>query len=437
MTAMIGIRHEDKSKWERRVPITPQDAAELQQEHGIQVVVQRSTTRAFTEEEFTQAGIQVRDDLAPCPMVFGIKEIPKEQFEPDKAYIFFAHVIKGQPYNMPMLRRLLDLGCTLIDYERVVDEKNRRLIFFGWHAGVAGMIDTLWALGQRLAWQGIPNPFTGLLQTRAYKDLDEVRAALALVRARIEADGLPDELAPLTIGVAGYGNVSRGAQEMLDLLPVIEVEPEELAKITTDADFSRHHIYKAVFKEWHMVEPASAGQEFELQDYYDHPEKYRGVFEQYVPHLDVLVNAIYWTERYPRLVTKAYLKELFEDSEIPRLRVIGDISCDVDGAVECTVKSTEPGDPVYVYNPATGAVIDGHEGPGILMMAVDILPAELPREASVYFSHVLKPFIPAMARCDLSVPFEECALPPEIKRAVIAYQGELTPDYQYIQDFLD
>ena len=437
MTAMIGIRHEDKSKWERRVPITPQDAAELQQEHGIQVVVQRSTTRAFTEEEFTQAGIQVRDDLAPCPMVFGIKEIPKEQFEPDKAYIFFAHVIKGQPYNMPMLRRLLDLGCTLIDYERVVDEKNRRLIFFGWHAGVAGMIDTLWALGQRLAWQGIANPFTGLLQTRAYEDLDEIKAALATVRARIEADGLPDELAPLTIGVAGYGNVSGGAQEMLDLLPVIEVEPGELAKIAADADFSRHHIYKAVFKEWHMVEPASAGQEFELQDYYDHPEKYRGVFEQYVPHLDVLVNAIYWTERYPRLVTKAYLKELFEDSEIPRLRVIGDISCDVDGAVECTVKSTEPGDPVYVYNPATGAVIDGHEGPGILMMAVDILPAELPREASVYFSHVLKPFIPAMARCDLSVPFEECALPPEIKRAVIAYQGELTPDYQYIQDFLD
>ena len=437
MTAMIGIRHEDKSKWERRVPVTPQDAAELQQEHGIQVIVQRSPTRAFTEEEFAQAGIPVRDDLSPCPMVFGIKEIPKEQFEPDKAYIFFAHVIKGQPYNMPMLRQLLDLGCTLIDYERVVDEENRRLIFFGWHAGVAGMIDTLWALGQRLAWQGIANPFTGLLQTRAYEDLDEIKAALATVRARIEADGLPDELAPLTIGVAGYGNVSRGAQEMLDLLPVIEVEPEELAKITTDADFSRHHIYKAVFKEWHMVEPASAGQEFELQDYYDHPEKYRGVFEQYVPHLDVLVNAIYWTERYPRLVTKAYLKEVFGDSEIPRLRVIGDISCDVEGAVECTVKSTEPGDPVYVYNPVTGAVVDGHEGPGILMMAVDILPAELPREASVYFSHVLKPFIPAMARCDLSVPFKECNLPPEIKRAVIAYQGELTPDYQYIQDFLD
>nr|NIV35498.1 hypothetical protein [Anaerolineae bacterium] len=195
MTAMIGIRHEDKSKWERRVPVTPQDAAELQREHGIQVIVQRSPTRAFSEEEFAQAGVQVRDDLSSCPMIFGIKEIPKEQFEPDKAYVFFAHVIKGQPYNMPMLRRMLDLGCTLIDYERVVDERNRRLIFFGWHAGVAGMIDTLWALGQRLAWQGIANPFTELRQTLAYKDLEEASAALELVRARIETEGLPDELA--------------------------------------------------------------------------------------------------------------------------------------------------------------------------------------------------------------------------------------------------
>ena len=127
-----------------------------------------------------------------------------------------------------MLRRMLDLGCTLIDYERVVDEKNRRLIFFGWHAGVAGMIDTLWALGQRLAWEGISNPFADLRQTHTYHDLAEAKEALGRVRARIETEGLPEELAPLIVGVAGYGNVSRGAQEMLDLLPVIEIEPEEV-----------------------------------------------------------------------------------------------------------------------------------------------------------------------------------------------------------------
>jgi alpha-aminoadipic semialdehyde synthase len=436
MTARIGIRREDKSEWERRVPITPKDAADLHREHGIEVIVQPSPIRAYRNEEFVEAGATVQDNLSPCPVVFGIKEMPEEFFEPDKAYVFFAHVIKGQPYNMPMLQRLLDQGCTLIDYERVVDEKNRRLIFFGWHAGVAGMIDTLWALGQRLAWEGIPNPLSSLRQTHTYHDLVEAKAAVAEVRAKIEAEGLPEQITPLIVGVAGYGNVSRGAQEILDLLPVIEIEPEQVAATATGTGFSRHHLYKAVFKEWHMVEPASPEGVFELQDYYDNPEHYRGVFEQYVPHLTVLANAIYWTERYPRLVTKGYLRELFSGEAKPRLRVIGDISCDVEGAIECTVKSTEPGDPVFVYDPRDEGTVDGYEGPGVVVMAVDILPSELPREASSDFSQILKPFVPALAQCDWSAAFEDCNLPPEIKRAVIAHQGKLTPEYQYIQEFL-
>jgi alpha-aminoadipic semialdehyde synthase len=160
------------------------------------------------------------------------------------------------------------------------------------------------------------------------------------------------------------------------------------------------------------------------------------VFDRYVPHLTVLVNAIYWTERYPRLVTKSYLKDIFRDSQPPTLRVIGDISCDVEGAIECTVKSTEPGEPVYVYNPLTGDVRDGYAGDGVVVMAVDILPSELPREASTDFSRVLTPLLPDIARCDFTAPYDQCNLPPEIKRAVIAYQGQLTPDYEYIEEYL-
>ncbi len=435
MPNVIGIRREDKSEWERRVPITPGDAAQLQQQ-GIGIIVQTSDTRAFDDQEFAQAGITVQEDLSACPVVLGIKEMPKGFFKPGKAYLFFAHVIKGQPYNMPMLRRLLEAGSTLVDYERIVDDDNRRLIFFGWHAGVAGMIDTLWALGQRLGWEGIPNPFDRLRQTLAYRDLDAARVALTRVSSRIETEGLPEIVAPLIVGVAGYGNVSRGAQEMLDLLPVTEVDPEALPALLASDDYSRHHLYKVVFHERHMVQPLAPNAAFELQDYYDHPEKYRGVFEQYLPFLTVLVNAIFWTERYPRLVTKAGLKEHF-GAQQPRLRVIGDISCDVEGAVECTVKATEPGDPIYVYDPLEGTVSDGHAGHGVVIMAVDILPSELPREASADFSRILKPYIPAIARCDLTVPLEELALPPEIRRAVIAHQGRLTPDYQYIQDYLD
>jgi alpha-aminoadipic semialdehyde synthase len=437
MTALIGVRREDKSEWERRVPLIPQDAAQLAQEHDVQVIVQTSPIRALSDEEYRAAGITVQEDLSPCPTIVGIKEIPTDVLEPDKTYIFFAHVIKGQPYNMPMLQRLLDLDCTLIDYERVVDDRNRRLIFFGWHAGVAGMIDTLWALGQRLTWEGIDNPFATLRQTHTYHDLAEAKIALAQVRAGIESQGLPDPLTPLILGIAGYGNVSKGAQEMLDLLPTIEIQPEEVATVAKSRDYSGHHIYKVVFKEWHMVEPLSSDSGFELQNYYNHPENYKGVFSQYLPHLTVLVNAIYWTEKYPRLVTKSYLQELFSAGSAPSLRVIGDISCDVEGAIECTVKATEPGDPIYVYNPLTDEATDGHSGPGVLVMAVDILPSELPREASTDFSRVLTPYIPAIAHCDFDVPFEECQLPPEIKRAVIAYRGQLTPDYQYIQEFLD
>jgi saccharopine dehydrogenase (NAD+, L-lysine-forming) len=403
---VIGIRREDKSEWERRVPIIPQDAAHLQ-EQGIRIIVQTSDIRAFDDEEFARAGIPVQEDLSPCPVILGIKEIPKGTFQAGNTYVFFAHVIKGQPYNMAMLQRLLDLGCTLIDYERIVDEKNRRLIFFGWHAGVAGMIDTLWALGQRLVWEGIPNPLDQLRQTLAYRDLDAARIDLTRARTRIETEGLPGAVCPLVIGVAGYGNVSRGAQEMLELLPIIEIKPRELPSLAASQDYSRHHLYKVVFEEQHMVEPLNHAMPFALQDYYDHPEKYRGVFEQYLPYLTVVVNAIFWTERYPRLISKDGLRTLLASPQ-PCLRVIGDISCDVEGAIEATVKCTEPGAPLYVYDPFTGSVRDGHTGQGMVI-----------------------------ARCDFTAPLQKLDLPPEIRRAIIVHQGKLTPDYQYIQEYLD
>jgi saccharopine dehydrogenase (NAD+, L-lysine-forming) len=435
MNACIGIRREDKSRWERRVPVTPEDARKLKEEHDIEVWVQPSPIRVFSEEEFTRAGAIVQEDLSPCPVIFAVKEMPLDFFEPGKTYVFFAHVIKGQPYNMPMLKKMLDLGCNLIDYEKVTDEKGRRLIFFGRHAGIAGMMDTLWALGQRLDWEGSPNPFSQLRHTYEYKDLAEAKEAVSKMGEKIKAEGLPDSVTPLICGIAGYGNVARGVWEILDLLPVEEIEPKKVVSLATGSDYAANVIYKVVFKEEHTVEPISPDHQFELQDFYDHPEKYRGKFESYVPYLTLIVNCIYWEEKYPRLVTNEYLKQLYGAGQ-PRLRVIGDISCDIEGAIECTVRSTEPDEPVFVYNPFTGEATDGYEGEGPVVMAVDILPSELPRDASVDFSAVLSEFIPAIAKADFSVPFEQLDLPPEIKRAVIAYHGELTPDYRYIEEFL-
>ena len=352
--------------------------------------------------------------------------------EPRKTYLFFSHTVKAQPYNMAMLGALMDLGCTLIDYERVVDETGRRLIFFGRHAGLAGMVETLWALGRRLQWEGIATPFSDLLHTYEYPDLAAVKAAVGRVGERIRREGLPETVAPLVVGVAGYGNVAKGTFEILERLPRQEVEPAELAGLAGGAAASPFVVYQSVFKEEHTVEPVDARRPFDLQEFYGHPELYRGVFERYAPHLTVLVNCVYWEARYPRLVTNEFLRRYYAEGA-PRLRVIGDISADIEGAVECDLRTTEADNPVYVYDPATGATVDGVAGVGPVVMAVDILPTELPRDASVDFSRVLAAFMPAIARADYSVPFDQLALPPELKRAVIVHRGELAPAYRYLE----
>jgi len=435
MNKKLGIRREDMYAWERRAPIIPQDAHDLVAENGLDIVVQSSDKRVFTAADYEHAGIKVVDDLASCPVIFGIKEVPIPILEPEKTYIFFSHTIKGQAYNMPMLRKILDLSCTLIDYEKITDKNGRRLIFFGNFAGLAGMIDTLWTLGKRLAHNGIDNPFTQVKRALDYPDLDTAKAELKELGKKIARDGLPREITPLVVGFAGYGNVSRGAQEILDLLPVEEISPRDLATLTSTHPRTRNTIFKVVFKEQDMAEPLEAGRQFDLQEYYTHPERFRGIFDRHLPYLDVLMNCIYWEPRYPRLLSKEQVKEMYSGAQ-PRLRVIGDISCDIEGAIECTVKATEPDNPVFVYDPKTDSAIDGVEGDGPVIMSVEILPTELPRESSTYFSSVLKKYVPAIVSADYDASFSDLDLPPEIKRAVIVHRGELTPDYRYIEQYL-
>jgi saccharopine dehydrogenase (NAD+, L-lysine-forming) len=433
MTPLVGIRREDKNEWESRTPLVPAAVKELREKDGIGVCVQTSSIRAFSYDEYETAGATVTEDLNDCPVILAIKEIPLEVLEPGKTYIFFSHTIKGQRDNMPMLERLLALGCQLIDYEKIVDDTGRRLVFFGNYAGLAGMIDTLWALGKRLEWEEIESPFRHIEQTHRYRTLAGARAAIQEVGQHIIRSGLPDALTPFVCGFAGYGNVSRGAQEIFDLLPVREIAASDLA---TFDEHDPHRVYKVVFSEQDMVEPVAPTSAFELHDYYQHPEKYRSRFHTYVPYLTLLVNGIYWTDRYPRLVTRRYIKELFSQGEKPRLRVIGDISCDIAGSIECNLRATTPGDPIYVYDPLTETTKNGHQGRGVVVLAVDNLPCELPRESSTHFSTTLLPFIPEIAGADYDAPFEQAGLSPTIMRAVIAWHGRLTPDYRYLQEYL-
>ncbi len=429
---MIGIRHEDKNRWEARVPLVPQDIETLIRDHALEFRIQRSPVRKFPEADYTKAGATVVDDLNDCPVVIGVKEIPPEQFLPERTYMFFSHTIKGQPANMPALRRLMELKCQLIDYEKIVDDQGRRLVFFGRFAGLAGMIDALWTLGQRLQHEGIASPFATIRPAHEYNNLEHAQAEIAKVGEKIRADGLPEACRPLVCGFTGYGQVSQGAQQIFDLLPVEEVAPGDLANLPG----SVQGCVKTVFYEKDMVARVDQSAPFELQEYYDHPERYRGKFADFVPHLSMLVNGIYWEPRYPRLITCDLLRDLFGKPQRPRLRVIADISADIEGSVECMVKATTSDEPVFVYEPATGQVRDGVAGNGPVILAVDNLPCELPVDASQYFSRSLSPFIPALDRTDFSVSLAESGMPPELQRATILYHGELTEPYRYLEKFV-
>lgn len=428
----IGIRREDKSPFEARVPVVPEDVAELVNKHAIPMSIESSPTRVFSDETFRQAGARVTTNLSDCDVILGIKEIPPHAFLPGKVYVFFSHTIKGQSHNMPMLQRMMELGCTLIDYERIVDDQGRRLVFFGNFAGLAGMIDVLWTLGRRLQYEGVENPFSSVRQARHYDDLAQAEDEIAKVGRVIQTEGLPRAVDPLVCGFTGYGNVSQGAQQIYDLLGVREVSPQDLLSLPASA----RGCYKVVFYEKHLVERADPSQPFELQEYYDHPEVYAPTFRQYLDHLTVLVNCIYWEARYPRLVRRTDMAELFGEGRRPRLRVIGDVTCDIEGSIECTVRATDPGDPVYVYEPATGRTPSGVEGDGPVIQANDILPCELPVDASRYFSTLLRDLIPVLAGADFKGTLADSGLPPELQRATILYHGELTPDYRHLARYV-
>ena len=435
MNRKIGIRIEDKYVMERRVAITPEHVRELIQNEGLEVSVEPSAKRIFSDDEFKNAGAVLTSDLSAAPVIFGVKEMPNAFFEYQKTYIFFSHVIKGQPYNMPMLKAMMEKKCNLIEYEKITDDAGKRLIFFGRFAGLAGMINSLWSLGQRLAVQGIENPFSILKQSHLYHSLEEAKSAISNVGEEIKKNGLPKELCPLTIGFTGYGNVSKGAQEIIDLLPVIEISPEELLNLTDPNVLNNKVVYKIVFKESDISLPKDADTRFELQHYYNHPEAYKNAFEKFVPHLSILMNCMYWDIKYPRIVTKDFLAELYAKGEM-KLKVIGDITCDPNGSIECTHIGTEIEDPVFVYNAQTRKPKMGFKGDGILIMSVDILPSELPRDSSIAFGDALFEYIKPIAKADYNQQYELLDLPGPIKRALILHNGELTPDYQYIKKFL-
>lgn len=427
---MLGIRREDKNEWERRAPLTPDHVAELVQ-RGLAIAVQPSAKRAFDDVDYLHSGATIDPSLAACNVVLGVKEIPIELLEASKRYVFFSHTGKGQPANMPLLRRLLELRCTLIDYEYIVDDEGRRVIFFGRHAGYAGMLDSLWALGQRLDAEGLETPFERVRLAHDYSSLDEATHHVSRIGERLRHTGIPPQLHPLVCGFTGSGNVTRGAQEILDRLPSLEVRPQELDGLFEDPHRPQNVVYRVQFDRRHRFGHRQGGT-FDAVEFDEHPERYENRMGEWLDRLTLLIHGAYWKPGQPRVVERETLRSRWRTDM--RLRVIGDISCDIRGGIEVTLRPTTPAAPVFVYDVAGDRAIEGCTGEGPVVMAVDNLPCQLPTESSEHFGDALLGFIPQLVGCPWERAFDELPLAPQIKRAIIAHRGELTPAFSHLAE---
>ncbi|MCP5062101.1 MAG: hypothetical protein GY936_06515 [Ignavibacteriae bacterium] len=430
----VGIRKETKYPSEKRASITPTHAKKLT-ERGIDVLVEEAEQRIFSNDEYKQANANIVNNLTSCDFIFGVKEVPIEDLIPNKPHVFFSHTIKGQDYNMPLLQNILDKNITLMDYELVKNDDDLRVIFFGQFAGYAGIIDSLWLLGRRLESEGLQTPFSKIKQATEYSMLADAENEIEIIGKEIAENGLPEEITPLITGFAGYGNVSQGAQSLYNLLPHEEIKADDLEDFIRKGEFSNKLVYKVVFKEEDMYEHPTE-KEFSFEYFVDHPNEFLSKMNKYLPNLSMLINGIYWEERFPKHVTIKNMKEWYKDGNDQKLKIIGDITCDINGSVEMTVKSTKSSNPAFVYEPLTDNVIDGVEGNGPVILAVDKLPAELPRQASESFGDALYPFIQDLVKIDYSKDFEDLDLPKEFKKAVITHKGKLTPNFEYLKEYL-
>ncbi|TMW55077.1 hypothetical protein Poli38472_013839 [Pythium oligandrum] len=427
----VGIVREVYNKWERRVPLTPTHVRELVQ-NGVQVIIQPSSSRIFPDEQYVLAGAKVSDDLTPANVIVGVKQVPVNQLLPEKTYMFFSHTIKAQPENMELLDTVLQKKITLIDYECITEggERNgKRLIAFGGNAGRAGMVAGFRGMGERLINMGYSTPFVNVGSSYMYTDLERAKEAVEHAGKKIKTEGLPADLAPMTFVFTGNGNVSKGAQEIFRLMPHQMVDPSELGSLPRD----NRILYGTVVDAQDMVRPIDSQREFTREDYYRNPHLYEGKFHEAVaPHASMVVNCMYWDDRFPRLMTRQQLEEL-RASGNKKLIGIADISCDIGGSMEFLEYATEIERPFALYDLETKKMKDELDGDGVMMMSVDILPSELARESSQQFGDKLLSYMDVLAGVDARKPLKaQSTLPKELLGACIASNGILTPQYEYI-----
>ena len=403
MRNIIGIRREDlDKKGEKRVAIVPSVVQDMAQK-GFNFVVQPAIhpetlteKRAFTDEEYEEAGAGKSENLEGCQLIFGLKEVKPQNIIPDKTYLFFSHTHKGQIKNRPLLKDMVEKNITLIDYELIEHKEGGRVLTsFTYFAGYAGMIDSLWSLGQRLLNKGIASPFTQITQSNEIGDLNVIRDLFYEVGKEFRSKGTPKEIPPIICCFLGEGKTSTGAQEMYDILPVKQIKLDQLEEVFQSGD--RNYVYKLVLGVKDMFRPKEDsslhGHTFTRKEfsknYFATPDQFESNLDKVYPYISILMNCIIWSPEFPRLISRGQAEEWYTDTQT--LQVIGDITCDPEGAIQFS-KETWIDQPVFVYNPKDRSERFGFEGDGIVVMAVTNLPCEFPADASDRFSRELSPF---------------------------------------------
>ncbi len=396
----IGVIKEGKVPPDFRVPLTPKQCKAIEAIYpDVKVVVQKSPIRTFKDEEYANEGIELVDSIENCDIIFGVKEVQIEDLIPNKTFFFFSHTIKKQPYNRALLQTLLEKKIRLVDYEVIKDKYNKRVIGFGRFAGIVGCYNAFKTYG---------------LKSKTY----ELKPAhLCADRKEVEEE-LKKVVLPqnFRILLTGFGRVGHGAQEIIDLLPIKEVSPEE---------FLTQEFNEPIYAQLEVEDyyGRKDGGEFLKSEFYSNPELYKSTFGRYVSKTDMYIPCHFWSAKSPIILTQ-------EDLQAPnnRIQVIADISCDVNGPIASTIRASKIGDPIFGYDPQTGKEVDYLNEGAIAVMSIDNLPCELPKDASEDFGNeLLRHVLPRLFGED---PDNMIA-----KGSQTNFNGELTEGFKYLENY--
>ncbi len=396
----FGLIRERKNPPDHRVVLSPGACQKvLSKFPKAEIRVESSPVRVFSDAEYQEAGIPVVLNMQDSDVLLGVKEVPIEALIPGKKYFFFSHTIKKQPYNRELLRAVLRKNIELYDHEVLTNPRGQRLVAFGRYAGIVGAYNGFRAFG--LKHRSFTLPKAESLPDQA-----------ALIR-ELRKLGLP----PIKILLTGRGRVGSGAREMLDGMGLRKVTVNEYLQ-----DAFKEPVYCQIDASFYNKR--KDGVRGSKEDFIAHPDQYESNFFRFARVTDFFIAGHFYGDGAPYLITR-------EDVYHPdfRIRVIADISCDIDGPVAPTIRASTIADPVYGYDPVTQKETDYRNKGAIAVMAVDNLPAELPRDASEGFGAAFTKFvIPAFFDGDADGI---------LQRARMTLGGALTPRYAYLQDYVD